>query len=324
MSKMLKRERLARRRETRTKQRNQEREDLFICDYVKHKYPTIHAEALQIYEALFNHYPSKIDLRKTEEHKLWKIRGILNLHPALNICQVPHDAQLSVFFPQPTTPNLESTTTNLEVTVPEATAPESPNLEATAPEPPNLEATAPEPPNLEATVPEATAPKSPNLEATAPEPPNLEATAPEPPNLEATVPEATAPESPNLEATAPEPPNLEATAPEPQNPKSKGKIVYKDNMQLIIPLIKSPVKHPGVITETLQIITEEIVQEHPQSIDQIDPKILDQLITELRADPDLGSIFKDMEQQAEFEELDMDIDIGIDTRLEDELNWEFW
>ena len=284
MSKMLRRERLAKRRETRTKQRSQEKEDLFISDYVKHKYPVIHAEALQIYQALFNQYPDKIDLRKTEEHKLWKIQGIQNLHPALNIRQVPPDAQLSVFFPQPTTPNLESTTTNLEATVPEATAPESPNLEATAPEPPNLEAT----------VPEATAPESPNLEATAPEPPNLEATAPE------------------------------ATAPEPQNPKPKGKIVYKDNMQLIIPLIKSPVKHPGVITETLQIITEEIVQEHPQSIDQIDPKILDQLITELRADPDLGSIFKDMEQQAEFEELDMDIDIGIDTRLEDELNWEFW
>ena len=287
MSKMSRIERLAKRRETRTKQRSQEKEDLFICDYVKHKYSDIHAEAVQIYQALINQYPDKLDLRKTEEHKLWKTSGMLNLHPALNICEVPPDAQLKIFFPQPTTPNLESTTTNLEATVPEATAPE--------------------PPNLEVTVPEATAP--------------------EPPNLEATVPEATAPEPPNLEATAPEPQNPKPPTP----PKPNGKIAYKDNMQLIIPLIKSPVKHPGVITETLQIITEEIVQEHPQSIDQIDPKILDQLIAELRADPDLGSIFKDMEQQAEFEEqqaefeeLGMDIDIDMDTRLEDELNWEFW
>ena len=296
MSKMSRIQKLAKRREVRTKQRRQEKEDIFICDCIKHKYPDIHAEALQIYEALINQYPDKLDLRKTEEHKLWKTRGMLNLHPALNIRQVPPNAQLTVFFPQPTTPNLESTTTNLE-------------------------ATAPEPPNLEVTVPEATAPEPPNLEVTVPE-----ATAPEPPNLEVTVPEATAPEPPNLEVTVPE-----ATAPEPQNPKPRNKIAYKDNMQLIIPLIKSPVKYPGVMTETLQIITEEIVQEHPQSIDQIlDPKILDQLITELRADPDLGSIFKDMEQQAEFEEqqsefeeLGMDIDIDTDTRSEDELNWEF-
>ena len=280
MSKMSRIERLAKRREARTKQRTQEKEDIFICDYIKHKYPDIHAEALQIYEALINQYPDKLDLRKTEEHKLWKTQGILNLHPALNICQVPPNAQMRVIFPQPTTTNLEATTTNLEATAPEAT---TTNLEATAPEATTT--------NLEATAPEATTT-----------------------NLEATAPEAT---TTNLEATAPE-----ATTPEPQNPKPNGKIAYKDNMQLIIPLIKSPVKHPGVITETLQIITEEIVQEHPQSIDQIDPEILEQLIAELRADPDLGSIFKDMEQQAEFEELDIDID--MDTRLEDELNWEFW
>ena len=261
---MSKEQRLAKRREVRTKQRSQERKDLFTCDYIKHKYPAIHAEAVQIYEVLINQYPDKNDLRKTEEHKLWKTRGILTLHPALNICQVPPDAQLRVFFPEPTTPNLESTTMNLEATIPE---------------PPNLEATIPEPPNLEATIPE---------------PPSLEATIPEPPN------------------------------PKPPTPP-KGKIAYKDNMQLIIPLMKSPVKHPGVITETLQIVTEEIVQEPLQSIDQIGPEILDQLITELRADPDLGSIFKDMEQQAEFEELDIDMNIDMDTRLEDELeNWEFW
>ena len=95
-------------------------------------------------------------------------------------------------------------------------------------------------------------------------------------------------------------------------------------MQLIIPLIKPPVNHPGVVTQTLQIITEEIIQEQPQNVDQIEPEILEQLLAELRADPELGSIFEDMEQDAEFEELGMDIDINIDTRLEDELNWEFW
>ena len=252
MSKMSRVERLAKRRETRTKQRNQEKEDIFISDYIKHKYPNIHAEALQIYEILSKQYPDKIDIRKTNEHKMWKNQGIPNMHLALNICQeVPPEAQMRVIFPEATTPN------------PEATAPEA---------------------------------TTPNPEATTPNP-------------EATAPEAT---TPNPEATTPEP---------------KGKIAYKDNMQLIIPLIKSPVNHPGVVTQTLQIITEEIIQEQPQNVDQIDqiePEILEQLIAELRADPELGSIYEDMEQDAEFEELDMDIDIDTDTRLEDELNWQFW
>ena len=256
MSKMSRVERLAKRREVSTKQRNQEKEDIFISDYIKHKYSNIHAEALQIYEILSKQYPGKIDIRKTNEHKMWKNQGIPNMHPALNICQeVPPEAQMRVIFPEATTPN------------PEATAPEA---------------------------------TTPNPEATTPNP---EATTPNP---EATPPEAT---TPNPEATTPEP---------------KGKIAYKDNMQLIIPLIKSPVNHPGVVTQTLQIITEEIIQEQPQNVDQIEPEILEQLIAELRADPELGSIFEDMEQDAEFEELGMDIDINIDTRLEDELNWQFW
>ena len=271
MSKMSRVERLAKRREVRTKQRNQEKEDIFICDYIKHKYPNIHAEALQIYEILPKQYPGKIDIRKTDEHRIWKNHSIPNMHPALNICQeVPPEAQMRVIFPEATTPN------------PEATAPEATT------------------PNPEATAPEAT---TPNPEATTPNP---EATTSNP---EATAPEATTP-------------NPEATTPEPQKPK--GKIAYKDNMQLIIPLIKSPVNHPGVVTQTLQIITEEIIQEQPQNVDQIEPEILQQLIAELRADPELDSIFEDMEQDAEFEELGMDIDINIDTRLEDELNWQFW
>ena len=281
MSKMSRVERLAKRRELRTKQRNQEREDIFICDYIKQKYPNIHAEALQIYEILSKQYPDKIDIRKTNEHRIWKNHGILSMHPALNICQeVPPEAQMRVIFPEATTPNPEATTPN-----PEAT---TPNPEATTPNP-------------EATTP--------NPEATTPNP-------------EATTsnPEAT---TPNPEATTPEPQKPKPPTP----PKPKGKIPYKDNMQLIIPLIKSPVNHPGVVTQTLQIITEEIIQEQPQNVDQIDqiePEILEQLIAELRADPELGSIFEDMEQDAEFEELGMDIDINIDTRLEDDLNWEFW
>ena len=97
-------------------------------------------------------------------------------------------------------------------------------------------------------------------------------------------------------------------------------------MRLIIPLIKPPVKHVGLITETLEIVTEEILQGDEQlSLEQIDPGALEKIITELRADPDLKDIFSDIEQRVEFEGLGMDLDISEDIRLEDELeNWEFW
>ena len=349
---MSKIERLVKRRETRTKQRCQEREDLFVSDYVKHKYPTIHEEAVRVFGLLSNQYPNKLDVRKTEEHKAWKIYGTTNMHPAFNIHQatvIPPNAQLRVIFPESTTPeppNLESATP--EPPNPESTTPEPPNPEPPNPEPPNLESATPEPPNPEPPNPEPPSPEPPNLESATPEPPNPEPLNPEPPNLESATPEPPNPEPPNPEPPNPEPPNLESATPEPPNPeppnpesatpeppspkpptppKPKGKIPYKDRMQLIIPLIKSPVKHPGVITETLEIITEETLQgnEHLPNLDEIDPKIIDQLISELRTDPDLGSIFTDLEQQLECEELAMDIDIDMDTRLEDELeNWEFW
>ena len=277
-------EKVAKRRETRIKRRCKEREDLFTSDYIRYKYPAIYDEAVRIYELLSKHYPNKVDVRKTPEHKAWKIKGTANLHPAFNIRQtvvIPPNAQLRIIFPE-----------------------QPPN-----PEPPAT----PEPPS-----PEPATPEPPSPEPTRPEPPSPEPATPEPPSPEPTRPEPPSPEPPNPEPSSPKPPTP---------PKPKGKIPYTDNMQLIIPLLKSPVKHPGLITETLEIVTEEILQgdEQPTSLEQIDPQIMEQLITELRADPDLGTIFADIEQQVELEGLDMDIDIDMDTRLEDELeNWEFW
>ena len=136
------------------------------------------------------------------------------------------------------------------------------------------------------------------------------------------------------EPSTTEPTITPETSPEhPIPPKSTGKTMYSDNLQLIIPLLKSPIKQRGLISETLQIVTEETLQEEEEeqqqqhlNIDQIDPKIMEQLINELRADPNLKDLFADVEHQFEQGmDLDMDIDIGMDTRLEDQLeNWEIW
>ena len=338
---MSKIERLAKRRELRSKQRGQEREDLFVCDYIKHKYPTIHEEAARVFGLLINQYPNKLDIRKTEEHKIWKAYGTTNMHPAYNIHQttvIPSDGTTNMHpaynihqttvIPSDGTTNMHPAynihqttvipsdgTTNMHpaYNIHQATAiPPEAQLRVIFPQPSTTETASPQPSTTETASPHPS-----TTETASPQPSTTETASPHPSTTETASPQPS-----TTETASPDPPN-----PKPPTPtKPKGKIAYKDNMQLIIPLIKSPVKHPGIITETLEIITEETLQgnEHLPNLNEIDPKIIDQLISELRTDPDLGSIFTDLEQ-LECEEVDMDIDINMDTRLEDELeNWEFW
>ena len=92
-------------------------------------------------------------------------------------------------------------------------------------------------------------------------------------------------------------------------------------MQLRIPLMKSP----AVTTETLQTVTEEVLQEGTTfqlSLHQeIPPEVIEKIINELRAEPELRSILTSIEQELGMDMgIDMDIDISDDVRLENELN----
>ena len=302
-------ERVIKKREARIKQRNKERQDLFASDYVKHKYPAIYAEAVQVFQILTNQYPNKLDARKTDEHKVWKTTDPSILHPAFNIRQasvLPPQAHVKIYFPEQT-PNPEP------LAIMEPPIIEPPNSEPShqTPNPEPLAIMEPpiiEPPNSEPSH------QTPNPEPLAiMEPPIIE-----PPNSEPSH------QTPNPEPLAiTEPPTTEPQeSPEPPT--------YVDNMQLIIPLLKPPKKHSDLITQTLDIVTEETLQtcQQPLRMGQLDPQILEQLMAELRADPMLKDLFSDLEQQIEFEGpdgMDIDIDIGMDTRLEDQIeNWEFW
>ena len=288
---MSKEERLQKRRERWRKNRNAEKEDQLMIDYVRHKYAAIYEEAVRVCKHIVKKYPEKNDLRKTQEHKIWLSNDSTTIHPIFNSISpstsaLPESQTLTMIA----RPLLPTTIAN-----PQTTTTILPNPEPSSPEP-----QIPEPPTPELSIPEQL-----NPEPSSPEP-----QIPEPPTPELSIPEQLNPEPPSPKTPIP--------------PKSKGKTSYTDNMQLIIPLLKSPVKQSGVITETLEIITEEIIQgdEH-QVVEQLDPQTMEQLVSELRADPDLKDIFADIEQQLELEGLDIDID--MDTRLEDELeNWEFF
>ena len=178
-------------------------------------------------------------------------------------------------------------------------------------------------------------PELPNTESTScPELPNTESTScPKLPNTEST----SCPELPNIEPTnpellpSPEPPSSPDPPSSPEPPPTPGKFLNDiekrtgKRMELRIPLMESP----RVTTETLQTITEEVLQEGNTLLplcEEIDPEAFEKIINELRADPDLGGIFADIEEQVEFEELGMNLEIPEDSNtLEKELeNWEFW
>ena len=72
VGKMDKQAQLRRKREQRHRRETSSKLDKTICEYVKHKYPGVYAEAKERYDELNSMYPSKKDLTKTVEHSAWK------------------------------------------------------------------------------------------------------------------------------------------------------------------------------------------------------------------------------------------------------------
>ena len=85
-----------------------------------------------------------------------------------------------------------------------------------------------------------------------------------------------------------------------------------------------PSLYEEIITETLQTVTEEVLQEgtnlEPSLYEEISPEVIERIINELRAEPELQNIVTNIEQELQFEQLAMDIDISEDDRLEKELS----
>ena len=63
---------IVRRKQLRKSRQDEKRQNSLITDYIQHKYANVYTEALHFYERMNNQYPKKIDLRKTEEYRVWK------------------------------------------------------------------------------------------------------------------------------------------------------------------------------------------------------------------------------------------------------------
>ena len=131
-------------------------------------------------------------------------------------------------------------------------------------------------------------------------------------------------ESPDLSSAEisgldlPEPPRVQRTA---------NKI-----MELRIPLL-SP---SAVTSETVEIVTQETVENigaeetiddttlHSTLEEELPQDLVDHIIKELQADPELRTIMTHMEQDVEFQQLGNDLNINEDDRLENELENLLW
>ena len=116
--------------------------------------------------------------------------------------------------------------------------------------------------------------------------------------------------------------------------------VYTDKLQLRIPLLNN-VNTVRKSTETLETSTEEThavgVVESTETLEtlveetltvdviqaslneEIPPEMIDKIINELRDEPDLQDIFSSIEEQIQFEQLGMDLEMLEDDLLEKEL-----
>ena len=262
LSKMAARQIVQRRKEQRRQNRTKIRQALLVNDYIYHKYFNVYQEAAQFYNEVNHKYPTKYDLRRTDEFKAWKMAVT---GQAVRIrTKLPKPSHLNIQMPNCINP--ESSFTVIydkgQVSNPEQ------NEQPASPESEQNEQ-----------------PASPESEQ-------------------------------NEQPASPESEQNEQSA-SPESEQMKGEKI----MQLRIPLMEPPT----VTTQTLQVVTEEILQEsttlYPSLHEEIAPEVIERIISELRQDPDLQTVMTGIEQDLEFQQLGSDIDIPEDIRLENLMLW---
>ena len=316
---------MARKRQQRRENTSKKRQDQFISDYIYHKYGAIYNEAAQYYNLLNLKYPTKYDLRKNDEYRRWKrqVTGqperattqkyIIPIHPCIqSSSQIHPESTLTVFYGDEQTIASEIPGQN------EMIPSEIPVQNETIPSeiPVQNETIASEIPVQNETISSEI-------------PVQNEMIPSEIPVQNETIPseipvqnETIASEIPVQNETIPSKIPVQNETIPSEIPDQNAKTVYEDCMQLKIPLLKMN-KKPSVTTETLQIVTEEILQEgnqiEPSLHEEIDQEVIEKIINELRNEPELQDAFSRIEQQIEVEQIGMEIDIFEDLRLEDEL-----
>ena len=258
--------------EQRRSNKSKARQALFVAEYIQLKWFDMYDEACGFFNSLNVLYPSKYDLRKTEEFRQWKMEMQGKAKTSAKRRVIYNNAESS----SAATENFPQSPVESPPQSPVESPPQSP-VES----PPQSPAQSP---------PQSPAQSPPQSPAQSPSQSPAQSSAEISPVQSPTVPEILQP------------------------------LNYNDSMELKIELLQhDKIKERTVTTETLQVITH---QEEPLTLDDIPPERINELIEQLRDDPDLRDIFTSVEEQFEFEELGMNIDIPESSPLEEELA--FW
>ena len=298
--------------ELRRIQTNKVRQASFIAEYVQNKYFTIYTEAANFFNVLHTRYPTKYDLRKTREFRDWKTSSIQSqLQTRRRRTQYPINytgVDIQSNEETPFQQHIETAQQHNETTLQHNEMAQSPEHIEMAQSPEHIEmAQSPEHNEMA---------QSPEHNEMAQSPEHIEmAQSPEHNEMAQSPEHNEMAQSPEHNEMAQSPEHIEmAQSPEhnemAQSPKQQSR-PWKDNMQLKIPLIKYKTPQPTVTTETVQIITEETISASENILNELTDKRINEIINELREDPELHDIFNDF---------DMGFDSELyDIRLENEL-----
>ena len=288
--------------ELRRIQTNKVRQASFIAEYVQNKYFTIYAEAANFFNVLHTRYPTKYDLRKTREFRDWKTSSIQSQLPTKRRRTQYHKTYTGVDIQSdeetPFQQHVETAQQHNETAQQHNETAQSPEHNETALQ---HNETAQSPEHNETALQHNETAQSPEHNETALQ---HNETAQSPEHNETALQHNEMAQSPEHIEMAQSPERIEMA----QSPEQQSR-PWKDNMQLKIPLIKY--KTSTVTTETIQIITEETISAAENVLNELTDKRINEIINELREDPELHDIFNDF---------DMGFDSELcDIRLENEL-----
>ena len=304
--------------ERRRQAKSKARQAVFAMDFIQIKHPEIYNEAYEFFTLIDSRYPGKYDLRKTNEFLCFKQlfqgkaskngKGTLYFDIKTATVTLSHSESPPVETITPghsESPPVETITSGHSESPPVETITsghsESPSTETSHSESPSVETSHCENPFMETSHSE-----SPPMETSHSESPSVE---------------TSHCENPFMETSHSESPPMETSHSEsPQTTETMLSARKQLEPRLEIPLISTQqARKATVTTQTVQITTE---QEMPLiSFDDIESDTIDQIIEQLRQDPDLTNIFNDIELQMEFDELGQDLDIPELDLLEQELWW---
>ena len=270
----------------RRERQSKARQAVFISEYFYVKYFELYKEAAQFYNEVNAQNPLKHDLRKCKEFRNWKTREQTGQQTITNSREKTRGRYNKVYYANISVEQQSESPTEQSKSPNSSVSTESPNR------------------TIQKSNEQSESPNSSVSSESPIESPNSTASS-ESPNSTERFEIVQRPETPNRQKT----------------------------MRLEIPLMK-----PSVVTETLHIVTQQenplqvgaegIPQEtmtiHPSLIEELPQDIIDHIIEELRADPEMRTIMTNIEEELEFEHLGMEVEITDDTRLEDELENLIW